>query len=116
MSLLSETHYAKYILDREGAFIIESDLGFLTYKVCGKECWILDTFVIKGARNSGVFGEFFEQLKKTAFKYGCSHIFGNIYLLDVNHATTLAAAMALGFKVIAADGGRITIAFELGGE
>ncbi len=114
MSFLSDSLYAKYILEREGAELIESSSTFITYKIDGKECFIANTFTEESKRKSGHFKSILKDLEAIARSRGCEFLSANIHLRDKHASATMAVSLALGFRIEKADCGIIMITKLLG--
>lgn len=97
--MISDTLYAEYIEEREDAGIIENDVGFLTFKIRDRECFLIDMFVKKSARKSGRGRGLLDSLEAVGRMSGCEVITANIFLQDPNANSTLGAALASGFRL-----------------
>jgi hypothetical protein len=102
--ILKNSLYAKYIQEREGAEIIESEHGFISYKFLGDQCLVLDMFVEKSSRGNGHFKGLFSELEQKAKNAFCVQVCGRIFLADKNHKTTLFAVLSIGCEIARADG------------
>ena len=51
--MLKDSLFAKYLKDRQGIEVLESEFGFITYKLNGEECFIVDMCVDKSTRMQG---------------------------------------------------------------
>ncbi|NJM09340.1 MAG: hypothetical protein HC883_00110 [Bdellovibrionaceae bacterium] len=109
--MISNTLYAKYILEREGLRIIENESAFLTYKITDRECFIANMFVDWSKRNAGNGRALIEELMKVA--EDCDVITANIWMWDPNANKTLQAALATGFVVAHAADGVLLISKKL---
>lgn len=108
--------YARYVEERRGLSSIWKPYGFLTYKVAGNECFIVDMFIEKSERKSGKGRELISELSAIARVNGCEVITANIHLADPNANKTLAASLATGFVVSAADADVLLISKKVKGE
>lgn len=70
-----ESNYALYIREREpNKEIFEDEKGFITYIINGKECYIVDVFVKKEFRNSGISKKYVEQVSQIACETECEFL------------------------------------------
>jgi GNAT superfamily N-acetyltransferase len=116
MHKLSETLYAKYISEREGLEIFETEHSFVTYKLSGDECFIKNMCVLPDERAHGRARYLINQLGELAKASNCKFITANIDLKDKGASNTLLAALRIGFKVIQANNDLLFIALGIGGE
>lgn len=114
MNEISKTLYAKYILEREDAQIIESPYAFIIYKIASGSILILNTYVDDGHRKSGRFKEVFKRLIQIAKDKSISVILGEIQMNDLRRDETLSVALHLGFKTIKPKEESIVIGYFLG--
>lgn len=112
MSYIGKSLYADYLLERQGALIVENSLGFIIYKTEGEYCLIMETFIIKAERKKGAFTNLFNRLLEKIPE--CKNVGAQIYLSDPNHNHTLHAALAFGFEVVKAQNDVLTICKKVG--
>lgn len=101
---LTDTLYAKLLAERTDGKILEDEFGFITYRVTGTECFLIDMYVAPEARAKGHGRKLINRLDEAARELGCDRITSNIYLSDPGASNTLLAALQVGFKVTAAAG------------
>ncbi len=109
MTKISDTHYAKYIRDREGLEILESDDGFIIYKINPGECFIANMYLDPSSRGSGRCREMIERIGEIALSNECKALTGHIHLFDKNAEITVMAALNCGFNLAMAHNGIIGI-------
>lgn len=107
--MISDSLYANYISERQNGSVIENDDAFITYKINGDECFILDMYVKKEKRTAGIGKKIVGELEAIALSENCKFISANIHLFDRNANSTLLASLMTGFDVVRADVGIITI-------
>lgn len=112
---LSETLYAKYIKEREGGFLLENEFGFISYKFVDQECFIMNMYIEQSEQAKGHGRALIAKLNKIAGDADCNVISANVHLWDEHSSETLAAALATGFKVTAANNNVLVIAFKVTG-
>jgi len=111
-----DSHYFKYVNEREGSEILNKYYGFITYKTHQEECFIVDMFIDKEYRGSKKSKEMINDLSSIAKSKGCSFISAHIQDNDKCVTKTISAAIANGFKIFEANHGRITIIKNLKGD
>lgn len=114
--MLKDSLFAKYLKDRQGIEVLESEFGFITYKLNGEECFIVDMGVDEKFRLQGHGLKLLNQLEKIADENGAKVITGNIHLWDVNASNTLIAALKQGFKVVRAESNILLISKIIRGQ
>ncbi len=114
--MIGQTLYAKYILEREDAKIIENADGFLTYRIVGNEAFIINLYVNSAVRKKGVCQELVSILEETAIKQRCEYITGFIQLNDPGRNITMQAALKIGFEIGSATPQSILIIKKIGGQ
>jgi GNAT superfamily N-acetyltransferase len=111
--MLTDTLYAQYIQEREGAQVLESKDGFAIYRINGNECYIRDMSVDPSKRQQGIGKDLISQLSDIARFNGCEFVTAHVWMFDPNKSKTLFAALKVGFEVVACDAGSITIALKV---
>jgi predicted GNAT superfamily acetyltransferase len=111
--MINETLFANYLLEREGAKILENESGFLIYKITGEECFIKDLCVSKDVRQQSKCRDLIASLSGIAKQAGAKYLTGNIFIKDKGHMVTLIAAHALGFKLVGANNDVLMILKDL---
>jgi GNAT superfamily N-acetyltransferase len=112
--MIKRTLYAEYLSERMDGEILESEKGFITYKVNGTECFIIDMFVSKKYRSASFGRDFINELCDIALQRGCNIITANVHLWDKGHDNTLIAAFKTGFKISNAENGVLIIYKKIG--
>lgn len=97
--MIGQTLYAKYILEREDAKIIENADGFLIYRIVGQEAFIVNLFVDSKSRKKGICEELVSILEKKAIEQRCDHLSGLIQINDPGRNVTMQAALRIGFEI-----------------
>lgn len=111
---LSESMYAEFIKEREGLDLIETNAGFLTFKIVGGECFIANMFIRPSERGSQLCEELLSNLFDYAMTRKCEVVTGNIHLNDKGCNRTLRAALKNGFNLVKAEHGVLLIAKRMG--
>lgn len=108
-SMIINTNYARYIKEREGFEVLETQFSFVCYKIKGKECFISHCYTSNDHRQSRSMSRLLLDLIDIASNSGCDRITASIDLRDRNASLTLLAALKFGFKVKLADSGVLII-------
>ena len=96
-------NYAAYIKEREDKEIISNEIGFLTYKITGPQCFLADMFIQEESRGTRAVSWFIAELERKAIEAKCEFINATIDLRDKGANRTLRAAQKLDFKIIQAN-------------
>lgn len=91
--------YAKYIAEREGKHIVETEQGFATYVFMEKGCYIEDIFVLKEYRDTGVAAHLADIITDIAKEKGYNKLFGSVVPSANNSTVSLKVLLAYGFKL-----------------
>jgi GNAT superfamily N-acetyltransferase len=113
--MIKNTLYAKYIEERRGLSVLETEDSFLTYKFCGDDCFIHDMYVVNAKRTIGVGRDLIGQLEDLAKAAGCKYISANIDLRTPGATNCLLASLNVGFEAKAAQGDALLIIKDIGG-
>ena len=105
--------YAEYVKLEEKYKIIETEHGFMTYQITGKEFYVSDFYARKRGKESY---EIWNEAKRLAVEHGCEVFTGNVWLDPTRseYATKkLKIFMGHGFKVQRADKNIIMVLREV---
>jgi len=91
--------YSKYIKEREGKEIIESGIGFMTYKIKGDECYVADVYIEPEFRKSGIASEMCSKIEKIARERGCKFLTGTVTPSLEGANVSLISQLNYGFKL-----------------
>ncbi len=109
ISMINDTNYAKYIREREGFEVLETDLSFVCYKINGNECFVSHCYTSKEHRQSKSMTNLLAELTGLAKSRDCDRITSSIDLRDQNASLTLLVALKFGFRLKFAETGIIII-------
>lgn len=115
MGLIRDTVFAEYLEKNLGAKILETEFGFIFYKIIGQECYIVDLGVSEKSRKQGNCASMISDLLQKAFDAGCTMLTGKINLSSEKANETLAVSLKLGFKVVRTGESFLVIAKEIHG-
>lgn len=115
MIKIKDTLYAKYMKERSNAEILETESGFIVYRIVGKECFIVDMYFDRDKRGTKLPTQLVNELGEVAKESGCECITANIHLSDKMAAKTLTSTLKFGFSLVRADAGILLIAKDLRG-
>jgi len=108
-SMIKDTNYARYIKEREGFEILETQFSFVCYKIKNNECFISHCYTSNDHRKSRSMSRLLFDLMDIAQNRGCDRITASIDLRDSNASLTLLAALKFGFIIKFADRGVLII-------
>lgn len=96
--------WAEYALERLGHQAIELEHGFVTYEVNGRDCFIVDFFVSKEARGTGMTTVLLDRLFEAARNQDCAIVSAHVWpgVRGAEHA--LAIALKKGFRLYPVPG------------
>nr|BFD59657.1 hypothetical protein CKG001_17640 [Bdellovibrio sp. CKG001] len=96
--------YANYILERLGRdLILYPDLGFATFQITEKECYLVDIYVEKPYRKQDVATRLADDVVKIAKEKGCTILKGSVDLRAKNPDTSMRALLSYGLKPYSAE-------------
>jgi len=113
---VSNTLYARYAKARMDYDILENEKGFVFYRIAREECYIAEMFIDIEHRGTGEFRRLIDQIERAAKEHGCECLSANIHIKDRNHRTALMSALHVGFHIVSADQGILTIIKQLGAD
>lgn len=97
--------YAKYIAEREDISLIELDHGYLTYKKLNPDVYyILDVFVEREHRRSGIMKEMEDIVRDIALEDGAKYLQGSVCLSTNNVTQSMHMLLNMGYKYLNANG------------
>lgn len=72
--------YGQYVEEREGKGIVEDQFGFATYlyNSTRKEMYVVDVFVVKERRQSGIAKGYFDQIEEKAKELNCEYMLTSV--------------------------------------
>jgi ribosomal protein S18 acetylase RimI-like enzyme len=95
--------YADYLNELGVRQIIETDVGFITYRVSGNECYIIDIYVAPDKRKVHAASELADYVSEQAKKSGCTYLLGSVDLASKRKTESLKVLLAYGFKLAKCD-------------
>jgi GNAT superfamily N-acetyltransferase len=78
--------------------VLEHEHGFLSYRVLGKEFYIVDIYVKPEKRRENVSLELAEKAKEIAISLGCSKLVGSVALDNNDPSTSMFLLLKYGYK------------------
>lgn len=90
--------YSDY-LHEMGWGIVETDIGFATYKITGLTCYIQDVYIKPEYRSSKVSYAFADEITKHAQQAGCTLLTGTVDCTSPNWQKTRTYVLRYGFKI-----------------
>lgn len=106
--------YAKYVIEREGKEIIESEVGFATYYFLDDNCYIQNIFVEKDYRKIGEASRLAQEIEKIAKSKGCKKLYGTVCPSANGSTESIKVLLAYGFKLDSSINNLIAFVKDLG--
>ena len=96
--------YAKYILERTNDLILETDIGFLTYRFLdekdgSKSLYIIDIYVLPEFRKRYIASELADSVCEKAKAEGCNKVYGTVVPSAKGSTTSLQVLLNYGMTV-----------------
>lgn len=95
--------YANYLHECGHSAIIESEHGFMTYRVLGPECYIVDVYVEPKYRRTHLCFDMADKVAEIARKRGCTLLTGSVNLQIKDPTASMQMLLAYGFKILKCD-------------
>lgn len=105
--------YGQYIAAREGFGIVETDRGFVTYKIQGEEIYLRDLYLTESARHCGHARELADEVCAIGKKAGCKYLSGSVSPQDPEGTENLKALLSYGMRLHSSVPGLIYFVKEL---
>jgi GNAT superfamily N-acetyltransferase len=99
------SHYKEYLLEKTNDKIMETEIGFATYRSLndGKTIYIIDIYVVPEYRKTGVAGEMADLILAKEKPSGCVELLGTVIPSNKNSTASLSVLMAYGMKLHSAS-------------
>jgi GNAT superfamily N-acetyltransferase len=93
--------YAKYLAERTNDRILETDHGFVTYRILSeqKTVYLIDLFVEADFRKSGIASQMANEIAEIAKKQGCIKMLGSVVPSSKNSTDSIRVLLAYGMKL-----------------
>lgn len=105
--------WLEYEKERRGLEYIQTDQGFITYKVLDDECFIEDLFILPNCRRKGHATILANLVKEKAKLAECKYLSSNIDLKAIGAMESLALQLDYGMKPVAAHNNMLTMVKEI---
>ena len=105
--------YREYLEELGSRDIVESENGFATYLITGKECYIEDIYVKKEFRKTKEASKLADKIVKIAKEKGCTLLTGSVVPTANNSTRSLKVLLGYGFKLHSANDNFIVFSKEL---
>ena len=105
----SDSLFAKYLNERHSCETIWEDDGFISYRISGNECLLAEMYIEPHARSTKCFKVLIDRLTEISLAKSCSHLLAHIHINDKTHDRTLRSVLRIGFSVVQAHDGILTI-------
>ena len=90
--------YAEYLKEREGISIIVKDFGFCSYKIIDDYIYLVDIYIKKEKRRTGLAKDFIEEVSDIGKENNCNSILGGFCLDTINWKGGKTLLKHCGFK------------------
>lgn len=91
--------YSEYIKERAGIDTLETENGFMSYRIQGKECFINDVYVRPEHRLTGEGARMLGAVIAIAKEQGCSLLTSTVCPMAKGSTESLKAVLASGFSL-----------------
>ncbi len=106
--------YADYITERTDDLIIESPMGFATYRYLNDyQVYVVDLFVKKEYRKLGMAADMANAIAKLAKEKGCTEMLGTIVPSTKNSTASLDILRRYGMHLVSASNDLIIMKKEI---
>lgn len=95
--------YGRYIKERENKYIIEDEIGFVTFKFESDYCYIVDLYVLPEHRKSHVASSYADKVAEIAKKAGYDKLLGTVSPQANKSTESIEILIAYGFKLLQSD-------------
>lgn len=107
--------YFDYAKERQSLENIQTEAGFVLYKIIGEECFLAEVYVKPEFRNGDAIKELISRVSEIALLNKCKVLSATVHLSDQGNLRTIKAALKLDFYIARAENNVIVIARHLGG-
>lgn len=107
MSLFSD-----YIKELDCKDVIETEVGFVIYRIVGHECHVEDIYLLPSHRKKGEATKLCDMVVERV-KDECSTLFGFVNPASKTATESMMSQIAYGFKIHSLNQGRIVLYKEI---
>lgn len=104
--------FDEYMAEREGATVLRNEDGFLSFRIEGDECLILNFYVCPQKRRQLSSFCLLEDLLDRVRLSKCRWLSACVFIYTRNSTESLKAILAFGLKAVKAENGCITFIKE----
>lgn len=97
------TLHASYLTESGLAQIIESEHGFMTYRIMPPEAYIVDVYVKPEHRRTRLCFDMADKVTSEAKSKGCTLLTGSINMSIKDPTASMKMLLAYGFKILKCD-------------
>lgn len=106
--------FAEYKKERENTEVIETPIGFATFKYLSEESvYLADVYITPSARRSGAATHLADQIAEIAKARGCKHFLTTVDSKANGATESLRTVLAYGFRLAGTDGTMILFRKDL---
>ena len=103
MATNRSSHYAQYVFEREGKYVLEKDYGFASYKIKDDALLIQDMYVVPESRNQKKSFELADELSEIAKNKGCKYLLAGVSPQAVGATHSMLVQIRYGFKLLGCE-------------
>lgn len=93
--------YQSELWGRDG---FENETGFVTFKITGSECYIVDIFILPQFRRTKAASTLADKVAEIAKSKGCKFLTGTVSLAQKNPTLSTKALLGYGFELMQSNG------------
>jgi hypothetical protein len=108
------SHWANYIKERLGHDSIETESGFVSFKITGVVCEIFDIYIVPEERRGRKAWALVDEVVETAKQQKCTLLVGYIWPAFRGADESMKAHFAYGFRMSSVENGKITMMKDIG--
>lgn len=96
--------YPSYLKEREGLEVVETEVGFVTYKLRGKDCYIQDIYVLPEFRKDGIASQMADRVAEISKESGVRILTGSVDARANGAEVSDRVLVAYGMRPYAKEG------------
>lgn len=95
--------YSDYIKEHEDREAIETDSGFVFFKIAGKECYIQEIYIIPEKRRLNIASDLANKVTIIAKERGCEYLVGSVVPTANKSTESTKTLLTYGFKLLRSE-------------
>jgi len=110
---MKNNFFIDYFKEVENADCIDTDYGFILYRICNRECYICHAYITPSFRGRGYGKQLLARVMEIAAKNECLEVSCNIFKKDNGAELNRQKYLSQGFEIINENKHVITMSREL---